>query len=316
MPRVLDSFKVRLGNKVLDYRLGENLDLQKVEYFFKIKYEVKKLWQGPRHIHGLLVRRGVVYFLKLATSEGISIVTRNEYHWNNYFNKYASDKRFLVPKNYDSGLYKGKYYYLITDYFEGELICGSREYDNASDLLKNLSQIIELSEAIQRLPEVDFAEPKHEEINHQVRFFHKTYNWFNDIPQRVLKEFNVETLLKIVKSGATKLISKPRHGDFTPWHMILLSERRLGLIDGEHALSKSVEGYDICYLIQRIFSVVKNPDIAKNIMNSLKKQGYRVDKLKTVLAARAIGGFLDESLTEHPSYHYANSFKEWVEKLS
>ena len=65
----------------------------------------------------------MTYFLKLSTSEGISIVTRNEYEWNNYFNNYSSDSRFRVPKNYESGLYDSKYFYMITDYFDGELIC-------------------------------------------------------------------------------------------------------------------------------------------------------------------------------------------------
>lgn len=34
--------------------------------------------------------------------------------------------------------------------------------------------------------------------------------------------------------------------------------------------------------------------------------------LRVVLSARAIGGFLDESLNNNPDYKFADSFKKWV----
>ena len=86
MTRVLGSFKVRSGNKILDYRLGEDLFLKKIKSSFQKIYRVKKLWKGPRHVLGILTKNNQVFFLKLATSEGISVVTQNEYYWNNYFN--------------------------------------------------------------------------------------------------------------------------------------------------------------------------------------------------------------------------------------
>lgn len=315
MTRVLGSFKVRSGNKILDYRLGEDLDLKKIKSFFQKIYQVKKLWKGPRHVLGVLTRNNQVYFLKLATSEGISVVTKNEYYWNNYFNYYLQNTRYLVPKNYDSGLYKNKYFYLITDFFDGKLLCKTRRgYQKASNLVKYIPQIIELSEIIQQLPQVNFADDK--DVNYKVRFLSKIRNWFGDIPAGVSKKFNIEILLEIVEKGVSELSSRPRHGDFTPWHIVKLPDKILGLIDGEHALSESVEGYDICYFIQRVFSVLKNAEIAKDIYSRLKEKGYQRSKLKTVLAARAIGGFLDESLTDKPAYGFANTFKEWVEKLS
>lgn len=317
MTRVLGSFKVRSGNKILDYRLGEDLDLKKIKTFFQEIYQVKKLWKGPRHVLGILTKNNQVYFLKLATSEGISVVTKNEYYWNNYFNNYSEDIRYLVPKNYDSGLYENKYFYLITDFFDGKLLCKTRKgYQKASDLVNYIPQIIELSEIIQQLPQVNFADDKYEDVNYQTRFLSKTRNWFGDIPAGVCKKFNIESLLEIVEKGISELSSRPRHGDFAPWHIVKLSNKILGLIDGEHALSHGVEGYDICYFIQRVFSVLKNAEIAKDVYSRLKEKGYQRSKLKTVLAARAIGGFLDESLTDKLGYGFANSFKEWVEKLT
>lgn len=319
MPRVLNSFKVRFGNRLLDYRLGEVLNLDRIRIFLQEKdYKFKKLWDGSRHVLGILTKNDGDYFLKLSSSEGISVVTENEYDWNNYFNQYASrNTHYIVPQNYSSGLYEGKYFYLITDYLDGKLLCEIGDIgEKASCLSEYIPQVIELSELIQQLPSVEFANSKYGKSDYLARFIDKVKAWFSDIPDDVRKEFNIKVLLRIVEEGVGELFGKPRHGDFAPWHMIKLSDKRLGLIDGEHALPKSVEGYDICYFIQRVFSVLKNPGVARSVFLKLKEKGYKTNKLKTVLAARAIGGFLDESLTDKSDYGFANSFKEWIKKLS
>lgn len=94
-----------------------------------------------------------------------------------------------------------------------------------------------------------------------------------------------------------------------------LKDNSLGLIDGEHARVDGVENYDICYFIQRVFSIVKNLDIANSIVEELLKRGYEKEKLKPVLAARAIGGFLDESLAPNPDYSYAAKFTTFVNQV-
>lgn len=305
---MLNSFKVRVGSKTFDYRLGENLDLKNIKDFFEKNYQVKKLWQGSRHVLGVLTKDSKTYFLKLSTSKGISIVTKNEYGWNNYFNKYfPKNSVYTVPGNYDRGIYEKKYFYLITDYFEGELLCGTNR--DADCLIQHIPRVILLGELIQRLPKNEF------ESGQKIKFINKTKNWFNDIPVDVRKKFDVFELLNIVEEGINDLSLKPRHGDFTPWHMIKLNDGKLGLIDGEHALPDGVEDYDICYFIQRVFSVLKNPRVAQSIYSKLPDKGYKVNRLKTVLAARAIGGFLDESLKEKPDYKFANNFKDWVIQL-
>lgn len=119
----------------------------------------------------------------------------------------------------------------------------------------------------------------------------------------------------IVSRGSKSLSAKTRHGDFTPWHIFLLKNGSLGLIDGEHAMANGVENYDICYLIQRVFSVLKETQIALKILELILKRGYSPKKLKVVLIARAIGGFLDEFLTPNPDYLYADKFKNWVLEL-
>ncbi|MDD5146998.1 MAG: hypothetical protein PHV63_00400 [Candidatus Daviesbacteria bacterium] len=305
MTRVLNSFKVRAGNKILDYRLGEKLNLNQVKLFFQKNYQVKKLWNGSRHVLGILTRNNVDYFLKLSTSEGISIFTKNEHKWNDYFNEYTKVNNYLVPKNHGRGYFQKKYFYLITDYFDGKLICEIN--GDVNNLVVHIDDIILLSELIQKMPVV--------ESDYRMRFINKVNSWFNDIPSSICKRYKVKTLLDIAEKGVDGLSSKPRHGDFTPWHIIKLFDHRLGLIDGEHFLPDGVENYDICFFIQRVFSVLKNPIVARNIYSQLLIKGYKKNKLKTVLAARAIGGFLDESLIEKSEYNFASRFKDWVMQL-
>lgn len=307
MSRNLNSFKIQAGNKILDYRTGRNLNLAEVKAFFSKKYQVQNIWSGPRHIFGLLKKGNITLFLKLSTSEGISLTTRREFEWNNYFQEnFPGNLPFGAPENFDSGFYKKIYFYIICDYFQGNLLCslnaGSKEINKIADYIPS---VVEFSRVIQNLP----AGRKKE-----TSLLEKTKNWFFDIPENIRKKYEINILLKIAESGIKDLNPKPRHGDFTPWHLIE-SKGKLIVFDGEHWQSKSVENYDICYFIQRIFAVLKNPDIAQKIYAHLKNLGYEQDKLKTVLAARAIGGFLDESLNINTDYRYAEAFKKFVTNI-
>lgn len=310
--RELKSFKIHLNNKILDYRQGIDLDLEKVSRFFDKKYQIEKLWKVSRHVLAILTKNNQKLFLKLSTSEGIGIITKNEYNWNDYFNKYNTDNNFLVPKNYDKGFFEGKYFYLITDYFEGEFLCGIRDKCDFANFIKRINQIIDLSEIIQQFPQSGFALPEYEEKDYKIRFLNKTKGWFGDISADIVKKYKVEELLKIVINGVDNLNSKPRHGDFTPWHILKLKNDKLGLIDGEHALPDGVENYDICYFIQRVFSILKNPKLAQEIYAKLMERKYDKNKLKIVLASRIIGGFLDVSLNNEIDYQFAVDFKNWV----
>ncbi len=311
--RELKSFKIHLKNKVLDYRQSEDLDLKKIRRFFCKKYQIVKLWKAPRHVLAILVKNNQKFFLKLSTSEGISLVTENEYNWNTYFNKYNINNSFSVPKNYDRGNYAEKYFYLITDYLVGSPLCGiAGSKDETLKLIKYIPQIINLSEIIQHLSQDVFLLPEYEEKDYKIRFLNKTNGWFEDIPAHIIKKYKVEDLLGVVNKGIDQLDNKPRHGDFTPWHILKLKNGKLGLIDGERAFSDGVENYDICYLIQRVYSILKNPELAESIYSILIERKYYKNNLKTVLASRAVGGFLDVTLNNETDYRFAVDFKNWV----
>ena len=116
-------------------------------------------------------------------------------------------------------------------------------------LPKYLPQIIELSELIQGLNLSSLRESDTED-SFQSTFFSKVKSWYESIPKEVAQKYEVTGLLDTIELSLAKLQSKPRHGDFTPWHIIELPNDKLGLIDGEHAKSESVEYYDICYFIR------------------------------------------------------------------
>ncbi len=312
----LKAFEIKVNGKILDYRLGENLDLEAVKAFFAKKYTVKKLWYGGRHVLGILVKDDKELFLKLATSEGIGEITKVEYKWNEEFNNLLPRRTtdFYVPQNQDSGMYNDNLFFLITDILQGEMLANRPEKTTASRVLqKYLPRVIDFSEAIQNL-KINKLSGREDSPFHDL-FLTKTKSWFESIPQEITARHNLDKLLEIIEGGTLLLEKRPRHGDFTPWHLIKLDSGKLGLIDGEHALANGVEYYDIGYFSQRVFCVLENPGLAQSILNLLLQRKYDMDKIRIILLARVIGGFLDESLKDRPNYLLHDSFKNWTINL-
>ena len=311
----IKAFQVKANGKLLDYRLGQKLDLDDVRAFFSKKYKIKKLWSGGRHLLGIISKNNQELFLKLSTSEGISFVTRIEYQWNKCFNKLVPRKKsvFWVPQNYSQGLYKNLFY-LITDKFDGQMFTRKPEKTKTSKMfLDNVPTIIEFANFIQELNINNLQEQT--KGNYQEWFLKKTHSWYQSIPGKVTAKHKLNGLLNIVNDNYLSLEKRPRHGDFVPWHLLKLKNGGIGLIDGEHATGKGVEYYDIGYFIQRVFCVLENPSLAKKILSLLTDKKYDLDKLRVILAARAIGGFLDESLKKIPNYDLHNYFKKLVVNL-
>ena len=319
MNKTIPAFTIKKNGKILSYYKGKTLDLKDICLFFRKKGYSANLEHQKRHVVGILKKGKEEYFLKLSTCGGINETTYNEYQWNYYFNKFVprENSYFCVPHNIEKGYYNNKYFYFISEYFNGELLESlNKESYKLKAVCKNFDKIIELSELIQKLPlPITHADKYHNGKGYKEKFLNKVVLWYKSIPENIIKKYDLNTLLDIVKKKVNILNKACRHGDFTPWHMIVLKKNKLGLIDGEHAMSQSVEGYDICYLIQRLFSVLKNIKVAKELYSILLERNYSKEKLQTVLCARAIGGFLDESLSPSPNYTIAEEFKNWVLNL-
>lgn len=305
----MEAFKVRKNGKILDYRAGESLDLSLVKDFFSRNYNVKRLWQEKRHVVGWVEKDGKEFFAKLSTTEGISIRSETEKVWNDEFNKYSTSQKFLAPKNLEDGHYNGLYY-LVMDKFDGPFVGDSEGKNNMIE--QNINDIISFSEHIHSLPLNIPINDAIQNPDHQEWFKLKTKSWLDSIPKEVVRMHDLTVLWDVVAEGSKDLSEKSRHGDFTPWHIMLLSEGKLGLIDGEHSHSHGVENYDICYFIQRVHTVLKMPELAEKIFQELLNRGYDKGKLRTVLASRAIGGFLDQSFNSNPNYNQESKFKNCV----
>ncbi len=303
----MKAFDINIGGKIFDYRLGKRLDQKEVEIFFQKKgYFIEKYLSYPRHLCALISKNDNVMFMKLSTSKGISAVTENEAAWNDYMKIQAHPTGVLVPKIHDRGYYNNLFFYMITDYLDGP-------HPTASVVLANTDRIIDLTEKIMSLKLTPLpADSYHQGKNHLEKFLNKTKAHFGSVPNEIKNTYKLKNLLRLIEANVQNLSCRPRHGDFSPWHLIFDKNNRLCLIDGEHAMSQGVEYYDIAYFIQRAFSVWKKPEIAKKIYGELTKRSYDTKKLKTVLAARAIGGFLDESLAPNPDYEMHEEFMKWI----
>ncbi len=313
----MKAFEVKLNGKVYDYRVGANLNLDEVKKFFENKgFVVNKIWQEKRHVVGILEKSNIKSFLKLAPTEGISATTHIDYNWNKELNKYLNqDSTFAVPKNIEDGYYKANLYYILEDYFPGELLAKRPTPDARNDGYKNIiEKIIDISEFIQNLAIEPLSDRDNESYTQW--FLEKVKSWHNEVPQDIQEKYKTQDVIDVVENGYKNLEEKPRHGDFTPWHMINLPNGKIGLIDGEHAMKNSVEYYDIAYLIQRIFSPMDDEEYANEILRILKNRNYDFQKIKVVLASRAIGGFCDEAMiVDNPDFERAHKFKNWVLNL-
>ncbi|MDP3940780.1 MAG: hypothetical protein Q8Q49_00575 [bacterium] len=314
----MDAFLIKKDDALLDYWTPGKLDLAEVTSYFQKNYRVENLFEQGRHITGILHEEDETYFLKLATSPGISILTQNEAEWNKSVSTQASKTDTItIPHVYEAGYFQKKFFYYISEYLQGELLCSHTDTRNQSALLPEFENIVQAAELVTTfsfVPSESNLYAKSE--NHTSYFKDRALRWLNGIPEQIRSDYRVTELTGVVDSGAGSLDKRTRHGDFTPWHMMKLGGGKLGLIDGEHALPHGVEYYDIAYFIQRVFVVLQNPDVAKQMVVLLLSKGYDKEKLRTVLAARGVGGYLDVSLSgPEADFSLANEFQNFVKTL-
>lgn len=308
----MDPFIINVNGQALDYRQPAALTLKPIYSFFSKDYTVANLWQEGRHVLGWLEKNNRHYFLKLATTPGISAVTQIEARWNHEYNQRLSRAtyRFWVPQNYEQGYYQNLFF-LITDRFVGQPLADLRQPSSLNPNLPNyFASIIEFSEIIQTLDLPPLADRDHQKASDS--FIQKINSWFHAVPDTIRRQYQLSGLLDLVQTNYHRLRPATRHGDFTPWHLLLLNNGAFGLIDGEHAMANGIELYDIGYFIQRLFSVLHQPQRARQLFHLLIKRHYDPNLLQIILAARAIGGFLDESLAPSPNYAIHDEFQHWV----
>ncbi|RJR16216.1 hypothetical protein C4579_00680 [Candidatus Microgenomates bacterium] len=307
------AFKIIKDGKTLDYRIPGQVSIPNIQNeLVNLGFENPKLQQRARHVIGTTEQNGEVYFVKIATSEGISLMTQREAQWNNWFHETTrGNAPFLVPVTIASGYLPNQLFYLVSSKVNGNLLI---DYPNTdiSRITPNIENMVTMAVFIESLPvsnALPFADTQGKTA--QEKALSKTIRWFEAIPDTIRKQFELERLLNFVKDRYLELTPGPRHGDFTPWHMFE-NGRELTLIDGEHASTEGVKHYDLGYMAQRLFSVLKKPELADAFLTEALKQRSDQEQLRTIMAMRAIGGFLDESLTEKPDFSIHEQFARFL----
>lgn len=310
-----NAFQVTKNGQAFDYREAQLLNIEEVRKFFSQRYTVVTMSQVGRHVTGILNYQGHDVFLKLATTPGTGILLENEFRWNQEFNDANVNNNFRVPKNITSGEYN-ELFYIITEKFSGTPFSALPHFSINATFRQHVSQVIDFAELIMVLPLEEIGKP---DIvvgsSAQEWFYNKTKVWLEAIPENVRQENKVDSLFQIMASGISNLTARPRHGDFTPWHLMHLSDGSLGLLDGEHAMSSGIEYYDLAFLIQRVHTVSNQPGLALLITKELAQRDYDKKKLQIVLAARGIGGYLDGVLAQKNSFEAENNFSKWLTSL-
>ncbi len=307
-------------NNAHDYREIKPVNIAQTEdYFRSIGYESRGLMLTGRHVHGTLTQGNNTWFVKVATSRGVGIRTRVETAWNKQICK-LPNAPIYTPLVHQDGYINGdpQQYFLMTEYIDGQLLVPDRApIHDTQSLRKHLPTLIAMTRYIATCSITDV--PDVEDIdasNPQEWFMQKTHRWYDAIPDEVKKEYRISELVQSIESSYKNLEVGPRHGDFAPWHVIVGSQNdKLTLIDAEHARIDGVVGYDAAYLIQRLFCVLEQPELARSAYELSLQCAYDPRALKTILAARAIGGYLDATMLGFGALKTMKSFSNWISSL-
>ena len=310
-----NPFTVNVGGQKLDYRVKEDLDLNQIKKVLEAKgWWVIELAQPHRNVVGVLEKDGKRFRLKLAGSSGMGVLVKNEVEFLTQASDLLPKDLVVLPTLVEFGEFKlnnQTYPYFIVKELPGKPLVNYPETKDTAQLVPFIDQIIQTAEAVSRLPFSLKARDYAGEGDYKDFFLSKTRKWLMAVTEEIREKYQLNALFDIVKAGTPSLAKNFRHGDFAPWHILLLDDKRLGLVDFEHATSEGVQYYDIAYFIQRVFQVLQDENLAKEVYNRLISRDYDQEKLKTVLASRAIGGFLDEQVGEG-NFAQAERFKEWV----
>lgn len=290
-------------NKRKDF-LGELEEQRKVKkhnlssvakYFAERGFHSVKLEQQWRHVTGVLEKGGKKFFLKLASTPAIAERTKNEAEWNKLINSLPAEQTLpiTVPKVYEEGAYN-EVFWFISSYIDGPPLVLPKQRDKTQLLEESLPVIAQTSVGILRiktdkklpndLKRVKGGRPKERYLEH-------IQNWLTKV------ERDVSDVYRFIEDRIDSFQTAPSHGDYVPWHILIDSEYKLHLIDGEHSGVTRVKFSDLAYFYHRVYTKLKRPDIADEFIKQFKKI-YKFSEKDTecacmVIAHRLIGGYFD-----------------------
>jgi hypothetical protein len=283
-----------------DFRTAKKLDLSMTSDFFRDQgYEVCSINQVWRNVHAHLKKDSQSFFMKLATTNDIGLLLRNEASWNRQLFKRLSgnDQLFYVP----SVIFEGKYQelpYYIGEFYPGQKLAEPNQPANSlGDWLDKIIQCTTYllqTEGLQLVKDHERADRSPKEIIEGSK--KHVHEWFGELlpPTQEL----VAPLLDSINLLDEYYRPATNHQDFVPWHM-LEDRQRFILIDAEHASSQGPRFYDAVYFYHRLYTKGQSSMLANSYveklwlaLSTMDRQSF-IPTFETLLAGRIIGGFWD-----------------------
>lgn len=267
---------------------AKRLDKKKVRKFLdNLNFGADEIRQEWRHLLAFGKYKNKPSVFKLATTKKTSNYTRNEHYWNDVIKEYKSKKElsFQVPLNYESGQYENGLFYIICEYFPGESLDKADTWP--------LKKIAKMAYEIINMPEPSISRPDtHLNQKRQStgeKLLESSIEWSSQV------KGGADKYLKIISDAKDKVKTAPAHGDFTIRQMFLLSNGKIGLIDGEHFGLKGPMYYDPAWFYLRLRIEQHSPNSAKKFLKEFKtllpskEQATFWTDLRPVLTQRFIG---------------------------
>lgn len=275
------------------------IDLSDLRSFLSgLGYDVIKLDQRWRHVHGVVEADGSRYFFKLASTPEIGVRTENEVAWNKAVAPLLaiSSSKLIVPKIHQTGLYRDSFFYLA-DFYGGQFPA-DHDPPRTESLPKYLSSLVEVALDLNqlRIDSLWIVDDKKDPEALVTRFFDQVDGWMRDANRNDLAD--LRAMVEPLRDTYNPRVS---HGDFVPWHVILNGDRSV-LIDGEHAWSGRARYYDAAYFYHRLCTSAARPDLARRFLREFRNglpssEADDFEALVTpLIASRSIAGFYDVTL--------------------
>lgn len=272
----------------------EYLNLEDVARHMESKgYKVQNLEQIWRHVTGLIKFENEKLFLKMASTKEIGVRTMNEKCFNENANtiwkKYLNF--FKVPKIFDEGVYNGNYWF-VSEYIFGKQMSGdSPKRREMTD--KDLRQASLMAKNILDLTDYCLLPKDKEHLKHlwADRIQNISKLWSKEV------KYNTNNLLRFIEERRNDIEVSMSHGDFTPWHIMNTKKDEYFLVDSEASQSGGLRHYDAAYFYHRVYTNLKQPEIAESFLEKYKDVLSWTEKdelaFAPVLASRIMGGFFE-----------------------
>jgi hypothetical protein len=283
-----------------DFRTAKKLDLSIVSDFFREQgYEVRSINQLWRNVHAHLEKDSRSFFMKLATTDDIGLLLRNEVSSNQQLSKRLneSEQPFCVPNVIFEGKYQNLLYY-ISDYYPGRKLVEPNQspvgLEDWIDSVVRCTTYLLQAKDLQLVKDQERAGRSAQEIIQGAK--QRIREWLSELPA------NTQNVVVPLLGKADRLDQyyqpATNHQDFVPWHM-LEDGQRFVLIDAEHASTQGPRFYDAVYFYHRLYTKGQSSTLANLYveklwlaLNTTDRQSF-VTTFETLLAGRIIGGFWD-----------------------